>query len=293
MGTLNAISELLLQSIWIKVIVIPLTFIAICILLFGRRDELSGNAARNTLATLFLVLLNYGTAILFAAQIAAAVQSFYDALGIPHLDPAFWDGVPLLATILIGLIVRDFADYACHRWMHTSLGWPTHAAHHSDSHVNAFTVYRIHFLEALVITTTNILLLTWLQIPEAIPFVLLLTILYGHYVHTDLPFTHGKLWWLFASPVFHRWHHADVPEAYGKNLSNIFSIWDVIFGTYYRAGPCKAEMGGRLSGLSDTNPLRIFIYPFQEWARIARAALGRTTRRKAPAPDLRAKVSKP
>mgnify|MGYP000188654932 FL=1 len=131
-----------------------------------------------------------------------------------------------------------------------------------------------------------ILLLTWMQIPQAIPFVVIFYSLHNKYVHMDLDFEHGPLKYLIASPVYHRWHHADVPEAYGKNLANVMPIYDVIFGTFYSPGKCNEPMGALKSGIADKNPILIFIYPFQEWARLIRASwANRAEKKKHAAPD--------
>ncbi len=141
-----------------------------------KRAELSAHAFQNTLTTLFVLAFNVVILICFLRDVDDSLQAAYDALGIPTLDRAFWDGVPFFVTCLIGIAAKDFADYWNHRFMHTSWGWPTHAAHHSDTHVNGFTSFRIHFLESLVMSVSYILLLTWLQIPAAIPALLLLAV---------------------------------------------------------------------------------------------------------------------
>jgi sterol desaturase/sphingolipid hydroxylase (fatty acid hydroxylase superfamily) len=182
-----------------------------------------------------------------------------------------------LVTIL-AIAAKDFVDYWNHRAMHMKWLWPTHAAHHTDTHVNAFTAYRIHFLETLFMNLTYIVLLTWLQMPGAIPVVALLSLLHNQYVHLDLPFNHGPFKYLIASPVFHRWHHADVDEAYGKNLANMIPAYDVIFGTYYNPGPCTAPLGALKMGLADKNPFQIFIYPAIRWGELVRESLARRGR---------------
>ena len=68
------------------------------------------------------------------------------------------------------------------------------------------------------------------------------------YVHMDLDWTHGPLRYVIASPRLHRRHHADVPEAYGKNLANVFPFYDVMFGTDYVPGPCRERMGRSTAG---------------------------------------------
>jgi len=258
------------SSSLIGLFVAPTVLCAIAFFLFKRRDEASRHAIQNTAATIILIALNYGAMVLFVADINRFAQGLYDSLHIPTLSPAFWAGVPMWLICVVGIVARDFTDYWNHRLMHTKWGWPTHAAHHSDTYVNAFTTYRVHVLEWLVMNLSYIVVLTWMQIPEAIPVVLMVAHIHILYVHMDLPFEHGPFKYLIASPVYHRWHHADAPEAYGKNLANVIPAWDVIFGTYYCPGKCEEKMGALASGIEDKNPFIIFIYPVLEWARLIR-----------------------
>ena len=64
-------------------------------------------------------------------------------------------------------------------------------------------------------------------------------------VHANLNWTFGPLRYVFVSPVFHRWHHAE--SVGGKNFASTFALWDVMFGTYHiSAGPRAAFRNYRL-----------------------------------------------
>ena len=272
MDFLNALVDWLIHPTWQSEIIIAAAMCLVLYIVFNKRNELSRHALENTATTLVLAGFNMGVAIFFLNDVNAFAQMSFDTLHIPTLDPAVWDSVPLWIICLFGVAAKDFVDYWNHRLMHTKWGWPTHAAHHSDTHVNAFTGNRIHFLEALLMTVSYILLLTWLQIPQALPFVIVFYILHNKYVHMDLEFEHGPLKYLIASPVYHRWHHADVPEAYGKNLANVMPIYDVIFGTFYGPGKCDAPMGALKTGVEDKSAIAIMTYPFREWTKMIKAS---------------------
>lgn len=222
--------------------------------------------------------MNITAAIFFAREIDAFAQSAYAFLAIPTLPADFWDGPLIVIGFVVAIFAKDFCDYILHRAMHTSWGWPAHAAHHTDTHVNGFTAFRVHFIEPQMMSINYLFVLTWLQLPHLIPLMVLLVLVHNIYVHLDLDWDHGRFRYLVASPVFHRWHHADVPEAYGKNLANIIPLYDVIFGTYYEAGPCREQMGALKAGLSDKNPLLIWIYPFQAWGSMILEGLRRLSR---------------
>lgn len=244
---------------------------------FGRKAEFSKNALDNTIVTILMTVVNMFCAVYFNAEINAFMQAVYNLLHIPTINPALWHSIPFALACLLGVIISDFSDYWTHRLMHTKWGWPAHAGHHSDSHVNAFTTFRMHYMESTIKNIGLIFLLTWMQIPEALPIVYVTKTLFTMYTHMDLDIDHGPLRYFIASPTHHRWHHADVPDAYGKNLANVFPLYDVMFGTYYMPGPCHEEMGAKKTGIVDTNLITLLLYPFAEWGRLLKASFGSKT----------------
>lgn len=261
------------DSYLLSLVAVPYLMCTLAAAITGRRDEFGLNATQNTVATAAVMAANYGILGLFHDDFSRWVADGFALLQVPTLPAGVWDGWPIWATCLVAIVAKDFADYWSHRLMHLPWAWPTHAAHHSDTHVNAFTTYRVHALEIWLMVGVKVVMLTWMQLPDQIPLVILITVVHNHYVHLNLPWRHGPLKYLIASPVYHRWHHADVPEAYGKNLANVMPLWDVLFGTYYEPGLCEEEVGALKSGVADKNPISILIYPFQEWARLIRKAL--------------------
>lgn len=206
---------------------------------------------------------------LLAGVTALANESFSGHL--PQISERVWSEGPLIISILVTLIAKDFANYWSHRLMHTKLLWGVHALHHSDSAMTWTTNLRVHFLEILFMQIIFFLVIGWLNLPvEAAAIVGVIRTWYGHYIHCHTGFTHGALGKLFCSPNYHRWHHADTPEAYGKNLADMFPIWDIMFGTYYNPGPCRAELG-----VKDA-PEDIILaqaYPFIYWWDMIKARL--------------------
>ena len=173
------------------------------------------------------------------------VQVWFVSLGLPVLPAETWEGVWLIWPILAAVFLIDFVNYWHHRLMHTKWYWPVHAVHHSDRHMNFTTLFRIHFLEGAAMKLAAIVFMSWLQVPsEAYAIAAIVNMLVGQYIHLDIPISHGTIGdKIIASPQVHRWHHANTPEAFGKNLANFFSCLDVVFGTYHNPGPCKAPLG--------------------------------------------------
>lgn len=250
-----------------------------------RHRVLSRKAVTNSLASIAVLAINL-LLIPLVYYGAEGIRAIYAVLSIPTLPRSAWDGVPWVVIAIVGVVSTDFADYWAHRLLHTKIGWPIHAVHHSDSHVNGFTTLRVHALELVVMKGCYIVLLSWIAVPsELIASIFIFTAMHNAYVHMEVDIDHGPLNWLIASPRFHRWHHADFPEAYGKNLANIMPIWDMMFGTYYPAGRCDKEMGALRDGVPDTDPVQLTLLPFALWTRQCRAWLaGRFSRSEARLP---------
>ena len=194
-----------------------------------------------------------------------AMQTLYAAIGIPQLPSELWIGMPVFLVAAISIVVQDFADYWNHRIMHMKWVWPIHAIHHSDEAVNGLTALRVHFLELIFMRCSYIVLLSWLGMPPQVAAAgVLLMVIHDLYIHADLDWDHGPLRYIIASPRFHRWHHADCPKAYGKNLANVVPLYDVMFGTYYNPHPCRERVGAE--GVPHGDFIRLLTYPFVEWA---------------------------
>jgi sterol desaturase/sphingolipid hydroxylase (fatty acid hydroxylase superfamily) len=270
---LDIYRSILLSPSTLYVLCFASAFLAAGALLGLRSRVLTPLALRNTAASLATLALNVVMAPVVYV-FAAAVGEAYGRLGIPAVPQSFWLGLPWIVVAVVGVIAKDFSDYWCHRALHTPIGWPVHAVHHSDTHVNGFTAFRVHLLEVLTMKVFYIVLLTWIGIPASlIVAAYVVASLHTAYVHLELDIDHGPLNWLIASPRFHRWHHADVPEAYGKNLANMIPLFDRVFGTYYRHDPCDVPMGALRDGVPDTDPLKLVLLPFTLWMRQARSSM--------------------
>ena len=231
-----------------------------------RRRRWPEQAYRSCVTNLSLMLSNN-----YLGQLAVLLmiwaQATYDHFGFPHLDTAFWSGVPRWLMVVIALLAMDFADYWCHRLLHTKWFWPIHSIHHSDTHVTVLTTARVHFLESFAMKVFYIVLLGWLGFPAGVlGSGAALLLVHNMYTHIDVDWGHGPFKYLLASPRYHRWHHANAPEAFNKNLANVFPFYDVWFGTYYVPGTCHAEMGAE--GVPTNNVIELITWPITEWIRL-------------------------
>ena len=203
---------------------------------------------------------------------AGAVQHAYDSLGIPHIDGAVWEGLSPWLLVPLAIFCYDFANYWNHRVMHMRLLWPIHAVHHSDAETNVLSSFRIHFLEGVVMLASYTLLLSWLGFPpNVMGFGAAIITIHNMYVHINLDWDHGPFRYVLASPVLHRWHHAKDPAAYGKNLANIFPVFDLMFGTYYLPGLCRKPLGA--DGVPENDVIKLWLFPFREWVSMLTSAV--------------------
>jgi sterol desaturase/sphingolipid hydroxylase (fatty acid hydroxylase superfamily) len=165
------------------------------------------------------VMLDLGKALLFGGDDS-------DLLPVRHL--------PLWVQCLAILVLQDILLYAIHRVFHSRFAWKFHAVHHAPEVVDWMTTARFHpvnTLLAFILVDVVALLLGFSR--EALVALAPFVIVQSAMVHANLNWTFGPLKYVFASPVFHRWHHTPLREAGNKNFASTFSILDVLFGTFY------------------------------------------------------------
>ena len=220
----------------------------------------------STFSNILLILLNGAFAPVFVL-LMNHVNGAYAWLPIPSLAPTIWNELSPWLSILLALLAIDFADYWNHRLMHASKWlWPIHSIHHSDPHPTVLTVGRVHLLEPAVMQVSYLVLLAWLSLPpDVLASVAGLRILHNMYIHMNVDWDHGPFKYLIASPRYHRWHHANEPAAFGMNLANHFPIYDLLFGTYYVPGTCRAPVGAQGVPIA---ALPMVVWPFLQWYRL-------------------------
>lgn len=199
-----------------------------------------------------------------AGALTAAIQALLKHIGAPWVAAQVWTGVPLPLTVLAALLVFDLVNYWNHRWMHTRWLWGFHAVHHSDTDMNWTTTFRVHAFEGFFMVATAAVFAGWIGFPpEAVAIAVLISQFHNNYVHSTLGWSHGWFDRVIVSPRVHRWHHAEDPAVYGKNLANIFTFFDVMFGTYHNPGRCETPLG--FEGSPQHHPVKLLLYPFRYW----------------------------
>jgi len=162
-------------------------------------------------------------------------------------------------TWVIAFIAIDFAGYWNHRLSHhVNLFWNSHVIHHSSEEFNLACALRQSISNLIGYTAILLLPAALLGVPYQVIAVLAPLHLFGQFwYHTQHI---GKLGWLeyiLVTPSQHRVHHAINNEYIDKNLGQIFSVWDRLFGTFQEELEEVPPRYGALKPALTYNPLWI------------------------------------
>ena len=175
-----------------------------------------------------LSYITLGVALLFHGESDMAIQH-YIMHGFGPLGQ-----LPLWAQAAIAFILSDCILYWTHRLFHGHALWRFHAVHHSPTVVDWHTTYRFHPANVWLTFTLVDTLMVFLGLSlNSILIMTTFNALYSGMVHANLNWTFGPFKYIFASPVFHRWHHTTQAEGLDKNFAPTFPLLDVVFGTFY------------------------------------------------------------
>jgi hypothetical protein len=146
-----------------------------------------------------------------------------------------------------------------HRWSHhINLFWNLHIIHHSSEEFNLACALR----QSISMFVNPF---TFLLIPAAllgVPAVVIATVgplhLFAQFwYHTRHIKKMGFLEHILVTPSHHRVHHAINKEYLDKNLSQIFIIWDKLFGTYQKELDEVPPVYGITRPARTWNPIKI------------------------------------
>jgi sterol desaturase/sphingolipid hydroxylase (fatty acid hydroxylase superfamily) len=173
--------------------------------------------------------------------------------------------LPLWLQCALILLVQDVLLYWIHRIFHSRMAWKFHAIHHSPQVLDWTATQRFHFVnDLLAFTLADAAVLMGGFSPGALVVLTPINLLYSAMVHANLNWTFGPLRYVFASPVFHRWHHTTRAEGRNKNFAPTFPWLDVLFGTFFMpAGRLPEEFGSGDADFPDDFWGQLW-YPFRK-----------------------------
>ncbi|MFC5740380.1 sterol desaturase family protein [Dyella tabacisoli] len=197
----------------------------------------------------YTVLMLGGIFPLFAYLVLTPISNYFGGgadpagasvddslLSITRWIPAL-NGHPLLLFVIYYLIY-DLVYYWMHRLQHAlPWWWALHSMHHSQRQMSCWTNDRGSlidgFLQSMVLAVVGLLIGV---APAEFAWLMLLGELVQNFSHANVRIGFGSvLGRVFVAPKFHRLHHMLVdptrPKLHNCNFGQVFSIWDVVFGT--------------------------------------------------------------
>jgi len=162
-------------------------------------------------------------------------------------------------TYLIGFVVIDFYGYWSHRWAHgVNFFWNKHAIHHSSEEFNLACALRQSVSSFINLFSFLLLPAAIIGVPSVVIAVTLpIQLFLQFWYHTKHIKKLGFLEHILVTPSHHRVHHAINPEYMDKNHSQIFIVWDKMFGTFQEELDSVPAVFGITRPASTWNPIRI------------------------------------
>ncbi|NER17105.1 sterol desaturase family protein [Spongiivirga citrea] len=160
---------------------------------------------------------------------------------------------------ILCFIGHDFAGYWSHRFNHTiNLFWNRHIIHHSSEEFNLACALRQSVSAIVGIYFFLYIPMALIGIPvEVVALVAPIHFFAQFWYHTRLINKMGFLEYIIVTPSHHRVHHAINDRYLDKNYSEIFIVWDKLFGTFQKELEEDPPVYGVKKPVRTWNPLLI------------------------------------
>lgn len=179
----------------------------------------------------YMLLGALATMLAASVFIMVVVGLFADL--IPEAAQSFIRAQPIWLQVIVLIIFGDFYYYWAHRLFHTVPAlWKFHAVHHSIEEMDWIAAHRTHPVDT-AITNSGFFIIALLFDFSAAAYLVFSFQFSCHSLlkHSNAGVGWGLLRWIYVTPTFHHWHHANVQEAHDKNFAAQFPVWDILFGT--------------------------------------------------------------
>lgn len=230
----------------------------------ARRQGISVMNSADTLSSLSSGTTNTIKNVMGLSVAIVSYDWMVNHLALFHIE-ATW------VAVVVVFLAKDFGGYWNHRWNHEiNVLWNRHIVHHSSEEYNLACALRQSISEVWVFFAIFMLPAAILGVPtEVVAIVAPLHLFAQFWYHTQ---TIDKLGWLEAvlvTPSHHRVHHAINDEYIDKNYSEVFIIWDRLFGTFQPELADVKPVYGIKKAASTWNP---FLINFQHLWRLIQDA---------------------
>ncbi|WP_394747166.1 sterol desaturase family protein [Spongiimicrobium salis] len=186
----------------------------------------------NIFFTLTTVVVNFFLAFLLLESSDWAVAQNFGVLQ--------WLSMPLWANILVGVLLLDLIGAWLAHWVQHKIKvlWGFHIIHHTDGHVDTTTANRHHPGESVIRFAFTCLGAVLVGTPIGVIMIYQsLSVVFSQFNHANIALPKKLddiISWIIVSPDMHKVHHHYILPYTDSNYGNIFSIWDRLFGTFYK-----------------------------------------------------------
>ncbi len=178
--------------------------------------------------------------------------------------PDWWSG---WQGVLIDIILLDLWIYWMHRTFHiVPFFWRFHEIHHRDETLDATSAVRFHFGEVMISASVRMAFIILLALPfYSIIIFETIAALSAIFQHSNLKMPKKLeqfLSYVIVTPSIHWIHHHQPREDTNSNYCNIFSWWDLLFGT--RSKTVRSpDLPIGLDYTTDLSFMQLLLQPFK------------------------------
>lgn len=190
--------------------------------------------------------------ILGLTVVILSYEAMVDYLAIWQWEAVWW-------MYLVAFIGKDFAGYWSHRWEHAiNVFWSRHLIHHSSEEFNLACALRQNISVVFGVFFFLYLPMAIIGVPaKVIAIVAPLHLFAQFWYHTTLIDKMGWLEAVLVTPSHHRVHHAINDQYMDRNFSQVFIVWDKLFGTFQPELADEPPVYGIRRQPNTWNPIKI------------------------------------
>lgn len=195
--------------------------------LFARYKGMQVNRPMDTISSLSSGMTNTLKSLMGLSVVILSYKWMEEHMGIFDIK-----STPVL--YLLAFVGLDFAGYWSHRFNHSiNIFWNRHIVHHSSEEFNLSCALRQTISAFVGVYFFLLIPLAIIGVPHVVIAITGPIHLFAQFwYHTRLIGKMGFLEKIIVTPSHHRVHHAINPIYIDKNFSEIFIIWDKLFGTF-------------------------------------------------------------
>ncbi|WP_411727890.1 sterol desaturase family protein [Methyloglobulus sp.] len=206
------------------------------------REKLPANKLRVSYKTnLSLFVFNSMSLSLLSASTLLVLAEHYSNKWLSvYLSSPLWQ-------VVLSFLLYDLSLYLWHRASHRfDFLWLFHRVHHSDPYLNVSTAFRLHLLDAFIITLVKAAYIVIFGFDKAVVLTNeAINTLFLMFHHSNITFKGERfLGYLIIVPYLHRVHHSTQRHEHDSNYGAVLSLWDRLFGTMAELEPKEVGING-------------------------------------------------